>query len=438
MEELARSQRPQRPDIDVLASDVGKRIRAARLARGMTLAQLGGSDLSRSFLSLVELGRSRISLRALSLVADRLELPISHFLADAPGTAAVELVLDHAEGALALQKPAECLQLLDQMTVPPTLRLRALTLRGRALVANGEARAAIPVLQEALSLAEPQHDPPQETRLLYHLGSALYDAGNYQEALTYLDRALEGAIAGDDDPVLVGKITVYLGHILYIRDDVDGALKHYARARDLFGSFGDLKALACIYSGLSLAFQRKGDMTNALRYSKLSLGAFEAQQDARQAARELNNVAMKYRELNDLPQALECAREAVGRAVLIRASDLEALARSTLALVHLQLEDLDAAVREAEIVDQIADAESSPAQTDAWIVLAEVAERRSDRTRADELYRRALDDLKRNGWEFAYAEKALSYSLLLRRRGDTERALEYALQAAQARTTASA
>jgi transcriptional regulator with XRE-family HTH domain len=45
----------------------------------MSLAQLGGGYLSPSFLSQVERGRSRISLRALAIVAERLELPISYF-----------------------------------------------------------------------------------------------------------------------------------------------------------------------------------------------------------------------------------------------------------------------------------------------------------------------------------------------------------------------
>src|SRR5947209_14678293 len=97
------------PKSGLLGAEVGKRIRAARLERGMTLAQVGGDDLSRSFLSLVELGRSRISLRALAIVADRLDLPMSYFLDDSAGGthAAAELLVDQAEVALALRNPQE-------------------------------------------------------------------------------------------------------------------------------------------------------------------------------------------------------------------------------------------------------------------------------------------------------------------------------------------
>jgi transcriptional regulator with XRE-family HTH domain len=67
-------------DEDELHQTIGKRIREARQGRHMSLEQLGGELLSRSFLSQVERGRSRISLRALGIVASRLELPLSYFI----------------------------------------------------------------------------------------------------------------------------------------------------------------------------------------------------------------------------------------------------------------------------------------------------------------------------------------------------------------------
>ena len=50
----------------------------------MSLAELGGEELSRSFLSLVERGQTRISLRALAIVAHRLGLPLSYFVEEPP------------------------------------------------------------------------------------------------------------------------------------------------------------------------------------------------------------------------------------------------------------------------------------------------------------------------------------------------------------------
>jgi transcriptional regulator with XRE-family HTH domain len=82
---------------------LGQRIRAARLARGMSLADVGGEELSRSFLSLVELGRCRISVRALAVVARRLDLPLSSFFEEAPALppARNEAQLDRVKAAVA-------------------------------------------------------------------------------------------------------------------------------------------------------------------------------------------------------------------------------------------------------------------------------------------------------------------------------------------------
>ncbi len=67
----------------------------------MTLAELGGDELSRSFLSAVEHGRTRISLRALAIVADRLKRPMGYFVDEPPDMSEEEVPLDHAEAALA-------------------------------------------------------------------------------------------------------------------------------------------------------------------------------------------------------------------------------------------------------------------------------------------------------------------------------------------------
>src|SRR5579871_1824390 len=143
MVKAATAERIKNTSIDLQAADVGRRIRQARIDRGMSLAKLGGDDLSRSFLSLVELGKSRISLRALALIADRLETPISYFLDDSQDTAAaLELAVDQATMALATQQPGAALRILDAIDVPAAQRGRVLTLRGQALLRLNRAREA--------------------------------------------------------------------------------------------------------------------------------------------------------------------------------------------------------------------------------------------------------------------------------------------------------
>ena len=51
---------------------VGENVRKLRIEKGMTQAQLAGSDFSKGFISLLETGRTRASLRAAEILAKRL------------------------------------------------------------------------------------------------------------------------------------------------------------------------------------------------------------------------------------------------------------------------------------------------------------------------------------------------------------------------------
>src|SRR5947209_7984835 len=412
---------------DSIGADVGRRIRAARLERGLSLAQLGGEDLSRSFLSLVELGRSRISLRALSIVADRLEMPMSQFLDDAPGVAdaSTELMLDAAEAALRRAAPRQALDKLAQEPSGSVTRARYLWLRGWALSDLGQRAEAIELLREAVAMAERSGDLRFQVQIRYVLAMALYGAGNYDESLLQLRHALAAAGELPEDAALLGRLTVAMGHILFQQGETDAAIEHYTRARQLFGAVGDLDNLASMYSGLSQAYERKGDLLAALRYSKLSLGAFEAKQDGRSAASELNNVAVRYEELGDLEHALETALEAVERARQVGDRELETSARSTLASILLARGDVQGAAREAQAALELAP--TDPGRVDAWLVLARIAHREDEIERTDDLYNSALLVLRESGRHGAYADASLAYSLVLRERGNTEGALEFAL-----------
>jgi len=401
----------------------------------MTLAAVGGEDISRSFLSLVEHGRSRISIDNLAIVAERLGLPISYFLEGDAATSGLvaEISLDRAAAALERRKPDEALRRLTDVAAPEEMRPRALWLQGRALAELGGGREAIPILEEALRLLAEDEDPHLLAHVEYSLGVALYGLDQYDESLAHFRHALQ-ELDSLDDPALRGKITVAIGHVLYVEGDIEGAIEHYTRAQDFFGSLRDLNTQACVYSGLSMAYEHKGDLRGALRYSKLSLGIFEVEQNERQAARELNNIAVRYFELGEAENAIERVRQAATRAHLCHAFDIEALARSTLATVLMAQGEVEAASEEAAAAERLAPKDAFAVHADARLVLAKIAERGKKYAEADELYRSALDLLRQIGHQMAYADAALAYSLALEKRGELKAALEFARQAAEAKS----
>src|SRR5437868_13566116 len=92
--------RPRRSSADRpgAPSALGRRIREARQALGLSLAAVAGSDFSRAFLNQIELGHAQPSTQTLRIIAHRLQQPIEYFLEE-PGdsSAAIELGLAEAE-----------------------------------------------------------------------------------------------------------------------------------------------------------------------------------------------------------------------------------------------------------------------------------------------------------------------------------------------------
>lgn len=62
------------------------RVRQARLAAGLSLANLAGDQVSRTFIHFVETGQSRPSPAVLEMIARRTGRPISYFLKSASKT----------------------------------------------------------------------------------------------------------------------------------------------------------------------------------------------------------------------------------------------------------------------------------------------------------------------------------------------------------------
>jgi len=64
-----------------LNKQIGQRVRALRLQRSMTQSELAGEHFSRNMLSMIENGVAAPSLETLTVLAERLEVPVGYFFA---------------------------------------------------------------------------------------------------------------------------------------------------------------------------------------------------------------------------------------------------------------------------------------------------------------------------------------------------------------------
>lgn len=403
---------------DLIAADVGARIHQARLEAGMTLAELGGEDLSRSFLSLVENGKSRISLGGLKILADRLGKPITYFFTDtvAARMEGVALILTEAAIALREHQPKEALRLLDTVEEPESLEARALWLRGWAEFESGQVAQAANTLQHARD-ALGEGDDRLAMEICYRLGRALYRKADYDDADQVF---LQGAKLArqQDDVSMAQRFSVMRGHISMLRNDFETALVQYGPAEDHLNPVRDLRLLAAVYSGLSRAYSGQGNTAKALHYLRKALTLYESLDREYNAIVELNNIACAYQQAGSLAGGLAYAAQAVERAVALGTPEVEALARSTHASLLFDLGQIAAAKQEAERAIELTAAD--PIEATAWaaVVLAQIAERGDRHDRADELYQRALTILDDRGENANYADVAFAYGQVLLARGD--------------------
>lgn len=98
--------------------ELGEKIKALRLEKGLSQRQLCGEFMTRNMLSQIENGAARPSMDTLRFLAAQLEKPVSFFLEEQVVTSPNEAVMADARSALAVGNPEGLRQALDAFREP--------------------------------------------------------------------------------------------------------------------------------------------------------------------------------------------------------------------------------------------------------------------------------------------------------------------------------
>ncbi len=217
---------------------LGVRIKAARVAAGLTQPELAGTDASVAYVSRIESGQRRPSTELLRSLATKLGVTLDYLILGVgwDDTQRLELMLDHAElalvggeGARALARVREVLgspgldaipgghvraryleaaaldtlgevgasrafQLILQNQPDHAIRLKAATALSRIWREQGQLDRAIACAQEQLNVLPPDALGTEEgVRLSVTLAAALSMAGRVAEAVELCDEAIAEA-----------------------------------------------------------------------------------------------------------------------------------------------------------------------------------------------------------------------------------------------------
>ncbi|MEE4418993.1 tetratricopeptide repeat protein [Streptomyces bugieae] len=184
-------------------------------------------------------------------------------------------------------------------------RARALHALARAHARSGDASGALSTLHAAVRCARQAHDASLTAGVLIDLGLAHRDRGEWRRAQDHLEDAVRTArSARAPDPGLLGRALMQLGGIESSQGHTGPAARHFARARDHFRAAGEqeLQATTLMYLG---RLHREADGRHDASAAAYDTAArlWGALDDRVQEARALVCVALAHARLGRLTAA---------------------------------------------------------------------------------------------------------------------------------------
>jgi tetratricopeptide (TPR) repeat protein len=411
------------------AAELGRRIRDARLAAGLTQAQLAGDEVSIAFISRIEDGQRRADPELLDRMAKRANITLEELVLGISADERSELrfLVDQAEIELSMGSADAALQLaekaLDKLADRSDLSVRraAQRVQATALEGLGDLDGAITTLRELAS------DPAPDIawlRSLIALSRCQRAHGDHDGAIAVGEEAyktIESLGIAETTEAIQLRVTVAGAY--FTRGDAAHAMRLLKRAISDAEKLDSPVARASAYWNASAIEAQRGSHRSALDLAKQAMDLFEQGGDARNLGRLRSFVADLQLGLDppDIDGALATLEQADRELAWSPAGTIDLagqyLSRSD---AHILLGDLDAAraalARCAEL-----DGGDTPAFSASMFMRKgqiAAAEGRPDEARL--LYQSAAQILTSIGADRSAAQTWFELGALLEQLGDAE------------------
>ena len=415
-------------------------VKQARAEAGLSLAQVAGSELSRTAIYFVETGKAKPSMETLKLIATRTGRPLDYFLSrqTTPGahtSAAAEeierlIVTGDPGGALAKAQPA----LVGEHDPEIAARIKF-------LMAAAHLRLAQPVPARRLAASariyfESTGDMLMTAECLGTEASAGYlvhDPG----ALALAEGALSTCRAlNPPAPVTEARLLGILGTVHIANRNWHRAIEAYELAIAAGDVVQDLRRLSMIYSNLSAAHLEVGRFNEAARYAHRAIALHETLTDRVALARSENDLGMLLLRQRDLADAQGHFERALSLFDEVRVEAQRAnLLLSMCELCWLR-SDLDAAEGWARQALDMATRAKEPINIgESHVWLGRIAEAGGDGRRADVEFSAAFELLQAPSSGQRLSQAHALYADILETRGDLGGAVRQLRQALATRTS---
>jgi tetratricopeptide (TPR) repeat protein len=429
-----------------VAARVGTNIREVRTRLGLTQAQLAAPEFSISYISAIERGKIRPSLKALSILARRLDVPLTFLLEGSPAGAAearavgyspadsgpdqrIDVELLQANVLIYQHAFKEAEQLLapiqpERITTDQAYRL--FLLRGQIHLGLNEFQEAVVDLRSAVSQGEGMNDIEYIERARNLLGKAYFSLYNYTLAMENHQRsntAIENGFISD--PIFALDVYSNLANDYFRLGDLEKAVTFYHRALAALEEMNrDSRGFAQKYMEISLSYKAADKPTMARDYAVRSLALYEMRDEQRIVGLTHQRLGKALERQNDL----DGAEGEYKRAITIeRELDDEisvSVCLTSLAELLLKRGSVKEARREAQEALKFArSSKDAQTQGQALMTLAQIEHQSGDFAAADKLFAQALEQLDASDAHEIAASAYFRFANLLEQRGDVQGSL---------------
>lgn len=378
---------------------LGERLKAARVARGLTQAALAGDGISTGYLSRMESGARRPTLKVLTELARRLEKPVDELLRGVSSTEydEIRLGLDYAELALENGELEEAeRQARDALTRAELASLEQFRCRGHYLL--GRAYETLGRLDDAIRELEQTVDSGSSV-LAIRAGIALTrchrNLGDLTLAIEVGERiqATLPALGLDrTDEAVQLAMTVASGYI--DRGDLSQAARLCADVVRRAEEWASPGARSAAYWSASVALSERGQIQDAVALATRALALQGEGNDTRNLARlrlSLGRLELRL-DREALPDALSHITRARDELRGSSAGVID-LAQSGMALAdaHLRSGDAEQALQLAAEVEAMDAPDVLPERVEAAMIRGQAAWALQRTDEAAAAYQLAID-----------------------------------------------
>jgi len=174
------------------------------------------------------------------------------------------------------------------------------------LVNLGNSEQALKYVNQALELSSPT-DIDIRSNCYNNIAQVYLIQGNLEESLKYEVQALD-LLKHNNDNYSIAICLDNIGSTLFAKGETEDALAYHKQAQSIFVQIGDLSHIAQNLNSIGEVFRWQGDSKQALSYYKQAFDIYDQINDLQGKAYVLNDMGCAYDILGDSEQAINCFR----------------------------------------------------------------------------------------------------------------------------------